>query len=546
MKMDEHKNDDIENGTGADKGSWRDGIVTAEELRTKQFKPVRIILPNLIPEGVTILAGKPKIGKSWLALDVCLAVADEARFVLGEMKPIHGDALYLALEDSQRRLKKRLSHIIQEGQKTWSPKLQLHTEWKRFDQGGLEDIEEWIRSVTDPRLIWIDTLVKVRPQARKNEAAYDGDYRAMAGLQTLAGKYPGLGIVVCHHLRKASSEDDAFDDVNGTLGLTGAADTIIVMKRHSGMVKVFVRGRDIEEGEFAAEFNRNTYRWRLMGNAAEVFRSKERQGILAALREAARPMSVSEIMAATERRDRKATDMLLYKMEKDGEVVRAKRGRWRHPDVPPDNDPPLDPVGIVGKVVKQGQPIDNLREKRSKNTNANTNASETVGIAVGISEPRKRLKNKSNSPHYHDPNDTNGTEHSGHLKDRRGSHRPPSQNWRSMDGLAALDGGGEPKCDKNDTNGAGSEPAPQPKAKAKAKSKINGSNRTVKAKNGNSAGSAKCPTDQEFAERYAEHFDLSEDIEKSDSALRGWLAKVYPPDQIEPAFDRVMKIVIGP
>lgn len=63
---------------------------------------MRIILPDLIPEGVTLVAGKPKVGKSWLAYDVCLAVADETRFVLGTMKPGYGDVLYLALEDNQR------------------------------------------------------------------------------------------------------------------------------------------------------------------------------------------------------------------------------------------------------------------------------------------------------------------------------------------------------------------------------------------------------------------------------------------------------------
>src|SRR6516225_8080807 len=92
--------------------SWKDGIITAEELQTKQFKPVRIILPNLIPEGVTILAGKPKIGKSWLLLDICLAIAGD-RFVLGEIKGGQGDVLYLALEDNERRLKKRVDKILQ-------------------------------------------------------------------------------------------------------------------------------------------------------------------------------------------------------------------------------------------------------------------------------------------------------------------------------------------------------------------------------------------------------------------------------------------------
>ena len=109
---------------------WNEGLITAAALQTKQFKPVRIILPDLIPEGVTILAGKPKMGKSWLALDVCMAVADENRFVLGDRKPTRGDVLYLALEDNQRRLKKRIDKIVQ-GQSAWS---------MRFAFGVDEDI----------------------------------------------------------------------------------------------------------------------------------------------------------------------------------------------------------------------------------------------------------------------------------------------------------------------------------------------------------------------------------------------------------------------
>src|SRR5262245_50916918 len=132
--------------------SWNEGLITAEALQSKEFKPVRIILPDLIPEGTTILAGKPKVGKSWLALDVCMAVADENRFVLGDRRPIHGDVLYLALEDNPRRLKKRIDKIAQ-GQGRWSNRLALHTEWKRVDQGGLEDIEAWCKSVNEPRLI---------------------------------------------------------------------------------------------------------------------------------------------------------------------------------------------------------------------------------------------------------------------------------------------------------------------------------------------------------------------------------------------------------
>jgi hypothetical protein len=321
--------------------TWRDGLITASELQTKRFKPVRIIVPGLIPEGVTIVAGKPKVGKSWLALDVCIAAAGD-RFVLGQTKPLHGDVLYLALEDNQRRLKKRINKILDSG--SAPGRLALHTEWRRVDEGGLEDIEAWCQSVSEPRLVWIDTLAKVRPVAARNEQAYAADYRAIEGLQKLAGQYQ-VGIAVNHHLRKMSSEDDAFDDVSGTLGITGAADTIVLMKRHSGMMKMSVRGRDIEEAEFAAEFNRNSCRWRIVGDADETFRSQERQAIIAALKVVDPDrMSIDDIMAATERRDRGATKSLLHKMKVAGEVV-SEKGKY--------SLTPADPLGAVDRVDRE-------------------------------------------------------------------------------------------------------------------------------------------------------------------------------------------------
>jgi hypothetical protein len=371
--------------------TWRDGLITAKALQTKTFAPVRIIVPGLIPEGVTIVAGKPKIGKSWLALDVCAAVAGD-RFVLGETKPVQGDALYLALEDNQRRLKKRTDKIMQNAA-GWPESLEMHTEWKRVDQGGLDDIEEWCKAHPRRRLIWIDTLAKIRPIIGRSEQAYTADYRAIEGLQKLAGEYQ-VGIVLNHHLRKMSSEDDAFDDVSGTLGLTGAADTNIVMKRHAGMVKVFVRGRDIEEAEFAAEFNKETCRWRLVGEADEIFRSEQRQAIATVLKETKRPMSVPEIMAATERRDRHSTEALLAKMERDGEVRHAGRGQWAHPDIEAH---PTKSVVIVGKGGSGdgngSQTIGNTEEigaaKSQRRSQRNHNASETVVIPVVIPKSAK-------------------------------------------------------------------------------------------------------------------------------------------------------------
>src|SRR5262249_32595626 len=291
---------------------------------------------------------------------------------------------------------------------------QMHTEWKRVDQGGLEDIEEWAKSVKDPRLIWIDTLAKIRPVASRNEPAYTADYRAIEGLQRLAGEDPGLGIVLNPPLRKMSCEDDAFDDVSGTLGLTGAADTIVVMKRHSGMVKVFVRGRDIEEGEFAAEFNRTTCRWRIVGGADDVFRSKERQAILAALKSTTEPMSIPDIMAATERTDRSATKALLHKMRTDGEVVSAK-GRYSLARAVP----PLNSVDRVDRDVSGAtepcQPIDeaggiSTEERSTEAVNGRSTVNAALTEALTGDGKSKSLNGNENGGSGQRVNAVNGIE----------------------------------------------------------------------------------------------------------------------------------------
>jgi hypothetical protein len=312
------------------------------------------------------------------------------------------------LEDNERRLKKRIDKIVQNA---GAPgRLELHTEWKRMDGGGLEDIEAWCKAAEAPRIIWIDTLAKIRPLAGRNEQAYAADYRAIEGLQKLSGQYQ-VAIVLNHHLRKASSEDDAFDDVSGTLGLTGAADTIIIMKRLSGMVKVFVRGRDIEEAEFAAEFNKQTCRWRIVGAADEVFRSEQRQAIATALKDTARPMSVTEIMAATERRDRHSTEALLAKMERGGEVTHVGRGQWAHPN-------PTESVVIVGKAGSSsgngGHALGNTEEisaaETQRQTQRNHNANKTVVIPVVIPESANPLADKGKPAESQHHNDHNGSE----------------------------------------------------------------------------------------------------------------------------------------
>src|SRR5262249_53690257 len=144
---------------------WKDRTFGADTLQTQTFPPLTWLLPDLIPEGLCLLVSRPKFGKSWLALDIALATA-ASRFVLGTLKPASGKVLYLALEDGKRRLQRRLSKLLPSFNGTWPPGLTFATEWPRSDQGGLSDIEGWIKDATGngehPRLVIIDTLAHFR------------------------------------------------------------------------------------------------------------------------------------------------------------------------------------------------------------------------------------------------------------------------------------------------------------------------------------------------------------------------------------------------
>ena len=305
----------------------REAMFNAADLRMMTFDPVRFVLPRFIPEGLTLLVGRPKIGKSWWVLDLCLACAGN-RATLGGLRPEHGDVLYLALEDSKRRLQNRIDKLMSPFKEEWPKRLHLVPAggWSRADEGGLHDIAEWCKSAERPILIVIDTLERIRKPSNGKTQQYSVDYEAITGLQKIALDH-GLAIVVLHHDRKSDAED-AFDTVSGTLGLTGAADTILILKRRQSGVVLFARGRDIEESETAMQFDKELCRWLILGAASEVNRSNERARVIAALKTAGQPLSNKEIMIDAEMRNRNAADILLGKMVKDGEILRVGRGRY--------------------------------------------------------------------------------------------------------------------------------------------------------------------------------------------------------------------------
>lgn len=301
----------------------------AAELMLMTFAPIKFVVPGIIVEGLTLLAGKPKLGKSWLLLHAAIAVA-RGGFTLGDTKCAEGDVLYLALEDNLRRLKSRLTKLL--GGQPAPERLHFRCEMSRLTEGGLDTIKDWISKVSHPRLIIIDTLAMVRaPAKNKDQTQYDADYNAALELRTLAATH-NLAVVVVHHLRKAEAEDP-FDAISGTLGLSGAPDSVLVLKYDSGGSGAIVlhgRGRDLPEIEKALTFNRDNCTWMIAGELPDIRTSRGRKAVIDAMQEINAPATAKEIASYT-RLKIVNVRKLLQRMIGEGEALKSERGKYALP-----------------------------------------------------------------------------------------------------------------------------------------------------------------------------------------------------------------------
>ena len=319
--------------------------ISAAALMAKQFEPIRYTVSSYIAEGLTVLAGAPKIGKSWMALNIAVAVAGD-RPAFGSVPCQHGDVLYLALEDNLRRLQGRLLKTGVDAPE----RLTFCTDWPTLADGAVAQIKTWAEQANNPTLVIVDVLAKVRDAANGRDSAYDGDYRTLTGLQALAGRI-GLAIVAVQHTRKMDA-DDPFDSVSGTRGLTGAADTVLVLKRDSvtGRSILYGRGRDIEEIETAFEFNCDTVTWSVIGNASDLAKTDSRQEILDTLRASPNPLSPKEVADLLDRGST-AVRQTMTRMAHAGEIEKSGYGRYTchtsHP-VTPGPASPLNSDTVTG------------------------------------------------------------------------------------------------------------------------------------------------------------------------------------------------------
>lgn len=254
-----------------------------QDLLDTEPDPLRWSIPGIIPEGLTLLVGAPKAGKSWMNLGIFTAVSlgrpdlvfgtfinELARENEADTSADPAPSLYLALEDPHRRMHYRMGKVIRG---LGVDPSQIHGEvWldvPPLEEGGKAQIEQWLEQNPKARVVLVDVLAKVRGPSPESGGMYQADYHSVGILKDIADQY-GVSVVVTHHDRKKADDDDFVNMVSGTKGITGAADTIIYLqrKRNQNVGTLQYESRDVEGTKLDIEFRKPFGRWEIIGRSA--------------------------------------------------------------------------------------------------------------------------------------------------------------------------------------------------------------------------------------------------------------------------------------
>ena len=240
--------------------------VDAETLLSTPMSKTMFIVDGLISQGVNVISGASKIGKSWLMLWLGLQVA-QGNSIWG-LPTLQCDVLYLSLEDTQRRIKDRLYNLTDS-----TPDNLYFAVTSGLIGGGLEEqITDFLTEHPATKLVIIDTLQKVRDSKGSAGKAgmYGNDYDDISSIKRIADGF-NIAILLVHHLRKIN-DDDPMNMISGTTGLSGATDSNFVLrksKRRENTATLYCTGRDIPYRELALEFDGEDHVWKLLSDDCE-------------------------------------------------------------------------------------------------------------------------------------------------------------------------------------------------------------------------------------------------------------------------------------
>ena len=236
--------------------------IDGETLMSQPLTPLNFVVDTLLSQGLHILAGSPKVGKSWLALWLAVTVA-KGDPVWG-MGVKQGTTLYLCLEDSTLRIQNRLFEITEDA----PANVHFTTNSNTLGKGLEEQLRAFLTEHPDTVLVIIDTLQMIRGAGYDN--TYANDYRDLSVLKHIADTH-GISILLVHHLRKMN-DDDPMNMISGTTGLSGATDSNFVLRksqRRENTATLYCTGRDIPYRELALEFDGEDHVWKLLSDDCE-------------------------------------------------------------------------------------------------------------------------------------------------------------------------------------------------------------------------------------------------------------------------------------
>ena len=249
---------------------------TARELQQMDIPDLVEVIPEILPEGLAMIAGGAGLGKSVFCLQVALDTGLGGKF-LGQWPTTQGAVLFLATEDSERRIRDRLRSMWQD-EGLWPENLTVTHRPQTLDTGLIDQLNEWLDEHPDVRLIVIDLFADVRP-ARKPSGDWYADDRAAAKLLSNLGNDRHLCILASHHTNRVKS-DDPFESFHGGNGLLGAAETkMILQPQQEGQAIWRMKGRDVAQQAYLLRLEEGL--WEYVGEASTANMSQSRRAILA-------------------------------------------------------------------------------------------------------------------------------------------------------------------------------------------------------------------------------------------------------------------------
>ena len=301
-------------------------LVSAKGLQAMIIKPINWIIDNFLCAGLIILAGRPKIGKSWLALIICFAVSTGG-IALGKFKANRHSVLYIPYEDPPRRLQDRINNILSVENMDEAPANLFYPEdcnFPKLNQNGIETLEQILNKDESIKLVVIDTLGRaIERSTKRNTNLFQDEYDFGAKLQRIAVQR-NISIILVHHTSKMKYED-VFDQVLGTTGLTASPDSLMMLYKDKDKFKLSVTGRDILSNDYDMKFDNCI--WYVSNESEQKKLTPEREKIIELLTGINEPQKTKDIADALRISVQSASN-ILQKLVNEGILSNPKYGKY--------------------------------------------------------------------------------------------------------------------------------------------------------------------------------------------------------------------------